>query len=412
MESLAALGFNVVGYGCTTCVGNSGPLPERVAATIMDSNIIATAVLSGNRNFEGRINPLVKANYLASPPLVIAYALAGTTDIDLINEPLGIDHKGEPVFLRELWPSQEEIDEVIAYSANPDIFRRMYRAVDGAHPGWDAISHNDQMQYLWSESSTYIQRPPFFKDMSLAAPVLHDIRNARMLALFGDNITTDHISPAGSISPHSPAGRYLAEHGVAQKDFNQYGTRRGNDQIMVRGTFANIRLKNLMMPDIEGGLTVHYPDGIPMPIFDAAMQYQREGTSLVVVAGKEYGTGSSRDWAAKGTALLGVRAVLAESFERTHRSNLVGMGVLPLQFDPDQNAATLGLTGNELITIKGLRESIMPRHRVTVKIEKPDGNDSVITATARLDTPIDVEYYTNGGILPTVLRHLFAAPQI
>ncbi|MCI0726623.1 MAG: aconitate hydratase AcnA [Chloroflexi bacterium] len=406
MDDLNALGFHIVGYGCTTCVGNSGPLPGRVAQAVTESNIVASAVLSGNRNFEGRVNPLVRANYLASPPLVVAYALAGTTDIDLANEPVGRDENGQPVFLHDIWPSQQEIAEMIARTARPDLFRRLYGNIGNANPEWNAIPSDDSLLYQWDEDSTYIQNPPFFEGMSRVAAPLQEIQNARVLGLFGDSITTDHISPAGTIPADSPAGRYLVERGVPQKAFNQYGARRGNDRVMVRGTFANIRIKNLMLPGVEGGLTIHYPDGRPMTIFEAAMQYRQEGVPLVVIAGKEYGTGSSRDWAAKGPALLGVRAVLAESFERTHRSNLVGMGVLPLQFNPGQNAASLELTGQELITIEGIHEEIAPKQDCTVKVERPDGTLFSFIATVRLDTPIEVKYYTNGGILPAVLRSL------
>ena len=406
MEGLAALGFNIVGYGCTTCVGNSGPLPEHVAQALTESNVVAAAVLSGNRNFEGRINPLIKANYLASPPLVVAYALAGTTDIDLTHEPIGQDTNGNPVFLRDIWPSQQEIASAMAKTAKPEVFRRLYSDVGRSNPDWNAIPSDDSLRYPWDESSTYIQPAPFFKDIAAVSDPPRPIRDARVIGLFGDSITTDHISPAGNIAAATPAGRYLLERGIAKQDFNQYGTRRGNDHVMVRGTFANIRIKNLMMPGIEGGVTIHYPDQERMSIFDAAMQYQREGVPLIVIAGKEYGTGSSRDWAAKGTALLGVRAVLAESFERTHRSNLVGMGVLPLQFKPDQNAAALGLTGQETITIEGVDQGLAPRQDIRVSVTKIDGTHFSFDMIVRLDTPMEVDYYANGGILPLVLRRL------
>ncbi|MEP7288157.1 MAG: aconitate hydratase AcnA [Chloroflexota bacterium] len=406
LNDLEQLGFNVVGYGCTTCIGNSGPLPARVAQAVSDSNIVASAVLSGNRNFEGRINPLVKANYLASPPLVVAYALAGTTDIDLLNEPLGKDENGNPVYLNEIWPSQQEIASAIAATAKPEVFQRLYANVGSSNPDWNDIPSTDSMLYPWSESSTYVQKPPFFDNMERAITPLHDIVKARVLGVFGDTITTDHISPAGSIAVDSPAGRYLIEHGVQKKDFNQYGTRRGNDRVMLRGTFANIRLKNLMVPGVEGGVTIHYPDGQQMDIYDAAMKYKTEGVPLVIIAGTEYGTGSSRDWAAKGTALLGVRAVLAASYERIHRSNLVGMGVLPLQFKEGQSAETLNLTGTEQITIKGIHEHIVPKQEVMVEVERADGNTFSFAMTARLDTPVEVMYYANGGILQTVLRGL------
>ncbi|MBX3064241.1 MAG: aconitate hydratase AcnA [Anaerolineae bacterium] len=404
LEALNTLGFNVVGYGCTTCLGNSGPLPQQVAQAVTGSNLVAAAILSGNRNFEGRVNPLVKANFLASPPLVVAYALAGTMDIDLVNDPIGSDLDGNPVYLRDIWASQQEVADVMAQSAKPETFERLYRNVEFSNPDWNAMSGVDNLLYDWNADSTYIQKPPFFDD---AAPI-QDICNARVLAIFGDSITTDHISPVGSISADTPAGRYLLEQGVERKDFNQYGARRGNDRVMARGTFANIRIKNRMLGEVEGGLTLHYPDGSLTTIFEAAMQYKQEGTPCVIIAGKEYGTGSSRDWAAKGPLLLGVRAVLAESFERTHRSNLVGMGVLPLQFKSGQNAQTLGLTGEELLTIEGIHAQMQPKQDVIVTVEKPDHSLFSFVVTARLDTVVDIDYYANGGILPTVLNRLLA----
>ena len=406
MDALTVLGFNVVGYGCTTCVGNSGPLPEPVAQALTDSSVVAVAVLSGNRNFEGRINPLVKANFLASPPLVVAYALAGRTDIDLTSEAIGVDESSQPVFLRDIWPSQQEIVEAIARTAKPEVFRRLYGDVGHSNSDWNAIPSDASLRYPWDERSTYIQPPPFFQDMPTGVAPLDPIHNARILCLFGDSITTDHISPAGSIPSASPAGHYLIDQGILKQDFNQYGTRRGNDRVMVRGTFANIRIKNLMVPGVEGGVTIHYPDQQRMSIYDAAVQYQQEGIPLIVIAGKEYGTGSSRDWAAKGTALLGVRAVLAESFERTHRSNLVGMGVLPLQFRPGENAGTLGLTGEETLTIEGADQGFAPKLDIRINVSKPDGSLFSFWATVRLDTHIEVDYYANGGILPLVLRRL------
>ncbi len=405
-DSLNALGFNIVGYGCTTCIGNSGPLPTKVAQAVTESDIVAAAVLSGNRNFEGRINPLVKANYLASPPLVVAYALAGTTDIDLTTEPIGKDENGNPVYLRDIWPTQDEVADAIARTSKPEVFRRLYGDVRNANPMWNEIPSKDSLLYDWDEKSTYIQNPPFFDNFSMQPASLHDINGARVLALLGDSVTTDHISPAGSIAENSPAGRYLKEHGVEKKDFNQYGTRRGNDRVMLRGTFANIRLKNQMLDGVEGGYTLHLPDGEQMSIYDAAMKYETEGVPLVIIAGKEYGTGSSRDWAAKGTALLGVQAVLAESYERIHRSNLVGMGVLPLQFKDGQNASTIGFTGKEIISIQGVSNDMTPKQDVTVCVERPDGSTFTFLVTARLDTPVEVEYYLNGGILPAVLRGL------
>jgi len=406
IDDLAALGFHVIGYGCTTCIGNSGPLPDAVAKAITDGKLVASAVISGNRNFEGRVHPLVKANYLASPMLVVAYALAGTVDIDLNSEPIGVDKHGQPVYLRDIWPSQQEINDVMAAAIKPEMFTKTYANVFDGNPAWNAIPVSGGELYNWDPDSTYIQNPPFFQTLQLEPEPVKNIEGARVLALLGDSITTDHISPAGNIPKDSPAGRYLIARGVEPKDFNQYGTRRGNDRVMTRGTFANVRLKNLLVPGVEGGVTIHLPDGQPMPIFDAAEQYKAEHTPLVVVAGKEYGTGSSRDWAAKGTLLLGIKAVLAESFERIHRANLVGMGVLPLQFKAGQNAETLGLTGREIFTIEGLSDGLKPRQEVTVKAERPDGTVVTFTVTARLDTPVDVDYYKNGGILPTVLRNL------
>ncbi|MFN8371353.1 MAG: aconitate hydratase AcnA [Anaerolineae bacterium] len=402
MDALNTLGFNVVGYGCMTCLGNSGPLPAEVAQAVSENKLVAAAVLSGNRNFEGRVNPLVKANFLASPPLVVAYALAGTMDIDLVSEPLGEDQDGNPIFLHDIWPSQQEVSEAITLTAKPETFQRLYDGVNSSNPDWNAMTGGSNPLYSWQSDSTYIQKPPYFDDAARVSA----IEKARVLAIFGDSITTDHISPVGSIPADTPAGRYLLEHGVQPRDFNQYGARRGNDRVMVRGAFANIRIRNLMVPGTEGGMTLHYPDGQVTTIFDAAMQYQREGIPVVIVAGKEYGTGSSRDWAAKGPLLLGVRAVLAESFERTHRSNLVGMGVLPLQFKPGQNASTFGLTGQELVTLAEISTAMTPKQDVLVTIERPDHSMFSFVATARLDTAVEIDYYNNGGILPTVLRRL------
>ncbi|PYQ15699.1 MAG: aconitate hydratase, partial [Acidobacteria bacterium] len=353
MKDLDSLGFNLVGYGCTTCIGNSGPLPPAVSKAVNEGKLVAAAVLSGNRNFEGRVNPDVKANYLASPPLVVAYALAGTTDIDLTKEPLGRDKGGRPVMLAELWPTQKEVAE-LEDSIGAQMFRSSYGNVFDGNPTWNAIPVPGGDLFEFKDESTYIQDPPFFASLTLEPKPLLDILGARVLAVLGDSVTTDHISPAGDIALNSPAGRYLASKGIEKRDFNSYGSRRGNDRVMVRGTFANIRLKNLMVPGVEGGVTVHVPSGERMDIYDAAERYRAEGTPLVVIAGKEYGSGSSRDWAAKGTLLLGVRAVLAESYERIHRSNLVGMGVLPLQFKAGQNAESLGLTGLEKLTIAGI----------------------------------------------------------
>jgi len=403
---LEALRFHVVGYGCTTCIGNSGPLPAFMAQAIKEHGLVAAAVLSGNRNFEGRINPLVKASYLASPPLVIAYALAGTVDIDLVHEPVGYDPQGEPVFLRDIWPTQEEILAEIERTLNADIFKRLYGNVFEGNEAWNKIPAKDSALYPWNPESTYIQEPPFFQNLPPEPPPIQDIRGARVLALLGDTVTTDHISPAGAIPVDSPAGRYLLAHGIERRDFNSYGSRRGNHEVMMRGTFANIRLKNLLVPGTEGGITVHLPDGEQMSIYDAAMRYKAEGVPLIVLAGKEYGTGSSRDWAAKGTFLLGVKAVLAESFERIHRSNLIGMGVLPLQFVRRDSWKRLGLTGREIYDIEGLSDEIRPGQMVTVRATSDDGSVQTFEAAVRLDIPIEVEYYRNGGILQTVLRQM------
>jgi aconitate hydratase len=406
IEPLAALRFNLVGYGCTTCIGNSGPLPPEVAKAVTEHQLVVVAVLSGNRNFEGRVHPQVRANYLASPPVVVAYALAGTVDIDLENEPLGRDYSGSPVYLRDVWPSQAEVVEAMERAIRPEMFRDCYANIWDGNPNWNAIPVAGGALYEWRPDSTYIQEPPFFTDLSLEPQPISEIRGARVLALLGDSITTDHISPAGSIAEESPAGQYLIEQGVTKKDFNSYGSRRGNDCVMVRGTFANIRLKNQLVAGSEGGVTVHFPDGERMWIYDAAMRYKQEGVPLIVIAGKEYGSGSSRDWAAKGTLLLGIRAVLAESYERIHRSNLVGMGVLPLQFEEGENVASLALTGQEVFNITGLDDRIRPCSKVTVTTTSPGGVRRSFRAIARLDSAIEVNYYRNGGILPTVLRSL------
>jgi len=404
LPDLEALGFDLVGYGCTTCIGNSGPLPQEVAGAIAEGQLVASAVLSGNRNFEGRVSPHVKANYLASPPLVVAYALAGTTDIDLATEPIGTAGDGSPVTLAEVWPSQEEIAELEA-SIDAKMFNRSYANVFDGNPTWNAIPVAGGELFEFRDDSTYIQEPPFFQGLTLDPPPLGDIQEAHILAVLGDSVTTDHISPAGDIALDSPAGRYLVSKGLEKKDFNSYGSRRGNDRVMVRGTFANIRLKNQMVPGVEGGLTVHVPSGEQMAIFDAAERYEAEGSPLVVVAGKEYGTGSSRDWAAKGTLLLGVRAVIAESFERIHRANLVGMGVLPLQFKDGEGVEALGLTGQETLSVAGLA-ALEPRQEVQVTIRRTDGSETTTAVVARLDTPVEVKYYRNGGILQTVLRKM------
>jgi aconitate hydratase len=406
LEPLAAIGFNVVGYGCTTCIGNSGPLPGEVVKAITSADLVAAAVLSGNRNFEGRIHPHVRANYLASPPLVVAYALAGTVDIDLDSEPLGLDRAGSPVFLRDLWPTSAEIQQTIATAINPGMFQQKYANVFSGNETWNNIPSLAGDLFTWDQASTYIQEPPFFIDFSLEPGSIENIRSARALAILADSITTDHISPAGSIAADSPAGKFLLEQGVAARDFNSYGSRRGNDRVMTRGTFANIRLKNRLTPGIEGGVTVYFPTGERMSIYSAAMKYKQAGVPLVILAGKEYGTGSSRDWAAKGTNLLGVKAVIAESFERIHRSNLVGMGVLPLQFKPGENVDSLGLTGAEAFTIEGLHDDMLPSSEVPVTAVREDGSQVKFQAIARLNTAVEVGYYRNGGILHSVLRNM------
>jgi len=412
LGDLEAIGFNVVGYGCTTCIGNSGPLPPAVSKAVNDGRLVASAVLSGNRNFEGRVNPDVKANYLASPPLVVAYALAGTTDIDFATEPIGNDKSGAPVMLKDIWPTMKEVADAEA-SVTGELFTKSYADVFGGNSDWNAISVAEGALFDFKEPSTYIQEPPFFQGLSMQPAPLKGIEGARVLAIFGDSITTDHISPAGDIAAVSPAGDFLKERGVLKKDFNSYGARRGNDRVMVRGTFANIRLKNLMVPGVEGGVTVFQQgpnsESTRMPIYDAAMKYMEAGTPLVILAGKEYGSGSSRDWAAKGTLLLGVRAVIAESFERIHRSNLVGMGVLPIVFKDAQNAESLGLRGDETISIGGLDEkSLTPRQSLTITAKRADGTSFTFEATCRLDTAVEINYYKNGGILQTVLRKMLS----
>jgi aconitate hydratase len=417
---LEALRFHVVGYGCTTCIGNSGALPPAVARTVQEQDLVVAAVLSGNRNFEGRINPLVKANYLASPPLVVAYALAGRIDLDMEQEPLGWDPNGKPVYLRDLWPSPEEIGQAMAVAISPALFADRYAHVFQGDEAWEALPVPEGELYQWDAESTYIQEPPFFSNINISdfaqgtessgaagrATRLPDIVGARVLALLGDSVTTDHISPAGSIPAKSPAGQYLMGRGVQPADFNSYGARRGNHEVMMRGTFANVRLKNLLVPGTEGGVTLHLPDGTTMPIYEAATRYRQEGVPLIILAGKEYGTGSSRDWAAKGPYLLGVRAVIAESFERIHRSNLIGMGILPLQFAAGENAQTLGLDGTEEYSITGLAGELTPRQQLSVTATKADGSTVEFTVISRLDTPVEIDYYRNGGILQTVLKKL------
>jgi aconitate hydratase len=406
LDPLAQLGFNLVGYGCTTCIGNSGPLPGEVAKAVTGGDLVAAAVLSGNRNFEGRVHPLVKANFLASPPLVVAYALAGTVDIDLDKDPLGLDKNGHAVYLKDLWPTQEEIAETIASSLDVSMFEKRYASVFEGSEMWKEIQVPEGDLYEWNEASTYIHHPPYFQTLTLDVPAVQDIKGARVLGMFRDSITTDHISPAGNIAADSPAGKYLQSLGIQPKDFNSYGSRRGNDLVMARGTFANIRLKNLLVDPKEGNLTIHFPEGEEMSIYDAAMEYQSEGVPVIVIAGKEYGTGSSRDWAAKGPLLQGVKAVIAESFERIHRSNLVGMGILPLKFMEGQNAESLGLQGDEIFEIVGLSDNLAPRSVVTVRAKKIDESVVEFKATALLNTEVEVNYYRNGGILHTVLRNL------
>jgi aconitate hydratase len=409
---LEQLGFFLVGYGCTTCVGNSGPLPAPVSRAIAEHGLVVSAVLSGNRNFEGRVHPEVRTNYLGSPPLVVAYAIAGRMDVDLTTEPLGADRAGRPVYLRDLWPTREEIAAAIDQALDATLFQRVYGDVFTGDARWAALAVPDGELFQWPES-TYVKNPPYFVGMTATPPPVAPIAGARVLALLGDSITTDHISPAGSIKIDSPAGEYLLAHGVAPADFNAYGARRGNHEVMVRGTFANVRLRNRLAPGTEGGFTRHLPDGAVMTIFDAAVKYQDERVPLVVIAGKEYGTGSSRDWAAKGTRLLGVRAVIAESFERIHRSNLIGMGVLPLQFAPGEGAAALGLGGDEIYEIAGLAEALTGEpaagRRVTVRADRAGGARREFSATVRIDTPQERLYYTHGGILQYVLRQLAAA---
>lgn len=409
MDSLEQLGFHVAGYGCATCIGNSGPLPDEVSQAIAEHDMTVAAVLSGNRNFEGRIHAQVKANYLASPPLVVAYALAGTVNIDLDNEPIGYDKNNQPVYLKDIWPSSEEIKQAMAQAINASMFREKYEHVFTQNERWNAIPVPEGELYEWDAKSTYIQNPPFFENLGTQLGDIADIENDRVLALLGDSVTTDHISPAGNIKVDSPAGEYLIARGVQRKDFNSYGSRRGNHEVMMRGTFANIRIRNQVAPGTEGGVTKYLPNDEMMSIYDASMKYQGENTNLVVIAGKEYGTGSSRDWAAKGTYLLGVKAVIAESFERIHRSNLVGMGVLPLQFQEGHGWKTLGIDGTEVFSINGLSNDIQPGQTLQVTATRQDGTTFDFPVTVRLDSMVDVDYYRNGGILQTVLRQMIAS---
>ncbi len=405
---LDQLGFNLVGYGCTTCIGNSGPLHPKIEKAINDYDLVAASVLSGNRNFEARVHQNIKANFLMSPPLVVAFALAGRVDLDLSRDSLGKDKNGKETYLRDLWPSLGEIRDAMESALTPEVFRRLYRDFADQNPKWNEIPSSVGEVYQWDEKSDYIHEPPFFKDFSMEVGHISEIRGARPLGIFGDSVTTDHISPAGAIKASSPAGQYLMSRGIKPEDFNSYGSRRGNDLVMTRGTFANVRIKNLMVPGIEGGVTVHYPSNEQMSIFDAAMRYQKENVPLIILAGHEYGTGSSRDWAAKGTRLLGVKAVVAASFERIHRSNLVGMGVLPLQFLDGVTAQSLGLDGSQTFSIGGLSDAIQPGARLTLEIQTKDKQMRYVPVKLRIDTPIEVDYYKHGGILPFVLRQLMA----
>jgi aconitate hydratase len=405
-DDLDALGFNLVGYGCTTCIGNSGPVAEPIADAIAEGDLVACSVLSGNRNFEGRVSPQAKANYLASPPLVVAYAIAGSLNIDITKDPLGQDTDGNPVYLKDIWPSNQEILETVRASVSRDMFVAQYANVFTGDEAWQAIETAEGQTYSWNSASTYVQHPPYFEGMQKEAGGFNDIEDARILALLADSVTTDHISPAGAIKEDSPAGEYLKSNQVSKKDFNSYGSRRGNHEVMMRGTFANIRLRNEMAPGTEGGVTRHMPDGEQQWIYDASMQYQKDGVPLVVFAGKEYGTGSSRDWAAKGTLLLGIKAVVAESFERIHRSNLVGMGIIPLQFPEGVSRKTLGLDGSETVSITGLKDGIKPRMTVPCTIKRSDGSSEKVELICRIDTVDEVEYYRHEGILQYVLRDL------
>jgi aconitate hydratase len=404
LDDLEGLGFYTVGYGCTTCIGNSGPLPEPIQKAVHDNDLVAVSVLSGNRNFEGRIHPEVKMNYLASPPLVVAYAIAGRMDADLVNDPLGHDSEGNAVYLKDIWPDPIELQHFIEDNVSSEMFKDNYASVFEGDDRWKSMDTPTGEMFAWDDDSTYVQNPPYFEGMDMSLPQIDDIKGARVLAKLGDSVTTDHISPAGAIAPDSPAGHYLQSHGVSPSDFNSYGSRRGNHQVMMRGTFANVRIRNQIAPGTEGGLTTHFPTDEVMPIYDAAMKYQADGTPLVVIAGKEYGSGSSRDWAAKGTRLLGIKAVITESFERIHRSNLVGMGVLPLNFMPGQTPESLGLDGTEVFDIQGLDNG--RAKTVNVTATRADGHKVEFEARVRLDTPKEVEYYQHGGILHYVLRQI------
>ena len=406
---LDKLGFNLVGYGCTTCIGNSGPLPTAVDDAISKHDLVAASVLSGNRNFEARVHQSIKANFLMSPPLVVAFALAGRVDIDLSREPLGKGKDGHEVFLKDIWPTLKEVRDAMQAALKPEIFRQLYRDFAGQNPKWNEIPASTGNVYQWDVASTYIQEPPFFAGFGMKPGEIHEIKGARPWGIFGDSVTTDHISPAGSIKKTAPAGKYLIDNKVAFEDFNSYGSRRGNDRVMTRGTFANVRIKNLMGPGTEGGVTKHQPSGEVMSIFDASARYIKDHTPLIVLAGQEYGTGSSRDWAAKGTALLGVKSVVAQSFERIHRSNLLGMGVMPLQFKDGVSAQTLKLDGTETYDVLGLNAGVKPQQDLTLRITRADGKVETVPVMCRIDTPIEIDYYQHGGILPYVLRQLLAA---
>ena len=404
MPYLSQLGFDLVGYGCTTCIGNSGPLPESISEAVRDHDLVVCAVLSGNRNFEGRINPDVRANYLASPPLVVAYALAGSMNVDLYREPLGQDSDGRDVFFKELWPSQQEVEEAMTTAVSPEMFRRKYQDVFSGDERWQSLPSPSGQRFAWEEQSTYVRKPSFFEGMRPEPDPIHDVTGMQVLVMVGDSVTTDHISPAGSIPEGGPAGSYLLDRGVRSSEFNSFGSRRGNHEVMMRGTFGNIRLRNLLVPGIEGGYTRHASSSEPISIYDAAMKYRDEGVSLLVIAGKEYGSGSSRDWAAKGTSLLGVEVVLAESFERIHRSNLIGMGVLPLEFEEGQNRESLGLNGSETYDLLGLSNGMEPGQKLKLRVISEDGSERELSVRSRIDTPNELIYFQHKGILPYVLR--------
>ena len=406
MESLSDIGFKTVGFGCTTCIGNSGPLPDEVANVVTDKELHVAAVSSGNRNFEGRVHPLIRLSYLGSPPLVVAYALAGTVDIDFYREEIGKSKDGKDIFLKDIWPTNQEIKDTVNKSILPDTFINRYSDIFVGDKSWESISIPDGLIYEWSEKSTYIQKPCFFDDFTSELPQIGDIQNAKVLAYLGDSITTDHISPAGSFTEETPAGKYLVDSGVKIKDFNSYGSRRGNHEVMMRGTFANIRIKNKLLDDIEGGFTKYFATGETMSIYDAAIKYKESKTDLIVIAGKEYGTGSSRDWAAKGSMLLGVKAVIAESFERIHRSNLVGMGVLPLQFKENESAESHKITGNEEFSVSGISSGLRPLSNIILNITNDMGDTRQVELICRLDSIVEVDYFYNGGILQTVLRQM------